>query len=91
MRPYNNIKLTECPDIYDIQSEGRRSRVGRLPRGAEYIRYRGNVCKDENIIHCRVNNDRGYCRPAHKRAVRRYLKRVNRAADARYELMANAE
>ncbi|MCK9459488.1 MAG: hypothetical protein M0R80_07610 [Proteobacteria bacterium] len=30
MKPYKTIKLTECPDVADIQAEGRRSACGKL-------------------------------------------------------------
>jgi hypothetical protein len=30
MKPYETIRLTECPDVGDIQSEGRASHVGKL-------------------------------------------------------------
>jgi hypothetical protein len=43
MRPYNNIRLNEFPDISDIQAEGRQSNVGRVytPEG-EYKSYTRN-------------------------------------------------
>lgn len=31
MKPYKTIKLTEYPDVADIQNEGRKSSVGRIP------------------------------------------------------------
>lgn len=30
MHPYKMIRLTECPDVADIQKEGRRSAIGKL-------------------------------------------------------------
>jgi hypothetical protein len=59
MKPYQTIKLTECPDIADIQADGRHSSVGKLPnKTGEY---------------------RPYCRSAHRKAVRRHLKRADKA------------
>jgi len=31
MKPYANRRLTSNPDVGDIQAEGRKSSVGRLP------------------------------------------------------------
>jgi hypothetical protein len=40
MKPYKTIKLTEDPDVADIQSEGRKSSVGKLPaKNHEYRPY----------------------------------------------------
>lgn len=68
MRPYNNIRLSEFPDVADIHCEGRKSSVGRLRRGetADY--------KTLKVVH----NDRGYVSSASKKAARRYLKRIDR-------------
>ena len=65
MRAYETIKFTECPDVGDIGAEGRRSRIGRIPRGESY---QGKV----------KHNDRGYNKPKVKAATRRNLKRVDR-------------
>jgi hypothetical protein len=74
MRAYNNIKFYEFPDVGDIQEQGRRSRVGRP----------GVNLNEGKIVH----NDRGYCRPKHKAAVRRYLKRKDRAIENRFQQLA---
>ena len=79
MRPYNNIKLGFDNDISGIQSEGRKSIVGRLKKGE--AGYDGKVCR----------NERGYCRPGPKAATRRYLKRVDRAIAASYLKAAEGE
>jgi hypothetical protein len=93
MKAYRNIRLTECPDVGDIQFEGRKSSVGRIPRGeADYPRYKNNVVQyadgtpgiDLNAGKI-VHNDRGYCRPKCKKAVRRYLKRKDKAIEAKFE------
>jgi hypothetical protein len=93
MKAYRNIRLTECPDIGDILSEGRKSSVGRIPRGEQDApRYKDSVVRyadgtpgidlnADKIVH----NDRGYCRPKHKKAIRRYLKRKNKAMDLAFE------
>ena len=93
MRAYLNIKFTEGPDIADVKSEGRRTRVGRIPRGESYTRFLdGIVCyadgtpgRTETKV---VRNDRGYCKPTGKAATRRHLKRVDRALSAQYEAQA---
>ena len=86
MHAYRNIKLTACPDVGDIRSEGRRSRIGRIPRGETHCpRYENGIVqhadgrpgRDLNagkIIH----NDRGYCRSVAKAVVRRALKKADR-------------
>ena len=33
MRPYRNYRLSETPDVHDIQTEGRRTAVGGKKRG----------------------------------------------------------
>jgi hypothetical protein len=88
MQAYNNIKFYEFPDVDDIKEQGRRSRVGRIPRGEGACpRYDGRpgVNLNEGKI---VHNDRGYCRPKHKAAVRRYLKRKDRAIENRFQQLA---
>jgi hypothetical protein len=61
MRAYHNIRLTDAPDILDIQIEGRKSSVGRFDEKS-YIR-----------------------KSANKKAIRRGLKRRDRAAQIRLE------
>lgn len=40
MRPYSHIKLTEFPDVKDIQSEGRHSSVGKFrEKGGDFKSY----------------------------------------------------
>ena len=96
MQAYNNIKFYEFPDVGDIKEQGRRSRVGRIPRGegacprykdhiVSYADGRPGVNLNEGKI---VHNDRGYCRPKHKAAVRRYLKRKDRAIENRFQQLA---
>jgi hypothetical protein len=93
MRAYKFLRLTNFPSVNDIIAEGRKSIVGRIPRGeADCPRYKNNVVQyadgtpgidlNEGKI---VHNDRGYCRPLHKKAVRRYLKRRDRAIAARFD------
>ena len=36
MRAYRNIRFIEGPDVADIQSQGRKSIVGRIKRGRGY-------------------------------------------------------
>jgi hypothetical protein len=71
MRAYETIKFTEGPDVGDIKSEGRRSRVGRIPRGEVTHTWTDNpkICR----------NERGYNRSTVKAAVRRNLKRSDKA------------
>jgi hypothetical protein len=76
MRAYINIRFIEDPDIADIKEQGRRTRIGRVPRG-EYT-YDGKI----------RHSDRGYCSPKNKAAVRRYLKHSDRAIEARFNLKA---
>lgn len=40
MKPYEHRKLTEGPDVADIQDEGRRSAVGKFPKpSGDYTGY----------------------------------------------------
>ena len=40
MKPYKTKKLTECPDVADIKTEGRRSAVGQYAgKSGEYHGY----------------------------------------------------
>jgi hypothetical protein len=96
MRAYTNIRFYEFPDVDDIVRQGRRSRVGRIPRGeSDCPRYKNGVVRyadgtpgiDLNAGKI-VHNDRGYCRPKHKAAVRRYLKRKDRAIENRFQQTA---
>lgn len=97
MKAYKNtIKLTEAPDVGDIQSEGRRSAIGRIRRGdAREPRFKNGVVRfadgtpGRNLNAGKVcHNDRGYCRPSSKAATRRYLKRIARIVDIQFELAA---
>jgi hypothetical protein len=77
MHPYKNTRLIEYPDVADIQEQGRKSSVGRIPRGDTQTVYpNGLLSKSFERI---KRNDRGYCKPEHKKRVRRYLKRADRA------------
>jgi len=96
MRAYQFLRFNQFPDVNDIISEGRKTSVGRIPRGeAECPRYKNSVVQyadgtpgiDLNAGKV-VHNDRGYCRPEKKKKVRRYLKRVNRAKDLAFEKKA---
>lgn len=83
MKPYKNIKLIECPDVAEIQKQGRHSRVGRVPRGENKIIFKdGLVVDKDGHWHGKektVHNDRGYVRAGFgKRAVRRQLKKHNK-------------
>ena len=93
MRAYRNIKFTEGPDIADVKSEGRRTRVGRIPRGETFTKYVDGIVAYADGTPGRtvtkvVRNDRGYCKPASKAAVRRQLKRADRKLTARFEAQA---
>ena len=100
MKAYKNaIKLTECPDMADLRAEGRRSAIGQIPRGeAREPRYKNGIVRyadgtpgrDLNAGKIK-HNDRGACRPRAKASSRRYLKRVFRAVDLRFERVANGE
>jgi len=91
MRAYRNIKFTEGPDIADVKSEGRRTRVGRIPRGESYTRFLDGIVRYADGTPGRtetkvVRNDRGYS--AGKAATRRHLKRVDRAISKKFEAAA---
>lgn len=91
MKAYKFIKLIGSPDVGDIQSEGRRSAIGRLRRGEVRSYYKDNIVRYADgtpgrLIERVVHNDRGYCSPRRKAAVRRYLKRVNRVLDLKFAL-----
>lgn len=88
MRAYKNIKFVERPDVHDIQCDGRKSSTGRLRPGELETRYRDNIVSDENKIVKVTRNCRGYCSPANKKAVRRYLKRKDRAMEDRFQQLA---
>lgn len=79
MKPYKNaIKLTECPDILDIITEGRRARIGRIAKG-EFFAYEGKV----------IRNERGYLRKTSKKAaIRRYLKRKAKGIQINFECLS---
>jgi hypothetical protein len=66
MKPYKTFKLTECPDVGDIQEEGRSSHIGKLrEKSGEF---------------------KPYTRAAqHRKAVRRTLKRRDKARQRREE------
>jgi hypothetical protein len=93
MKAYRNIRLTECPDIADIQYEGRKTSVGRILRGEKAVpRYKNGIVgyadgtpgidlNADKIVH----NDRGYCRPKKKKSVRRYLKRKDKAMEMKFQ------
>jgi hypothetical protein len=83
MRAYQTIRFTEAPDISDIQSEGRASHVGRLRRGEVSRRWVGNIVSEETRREKVVRSDRGYLRSAKKAAIRRSLKRTDRARSLR--------
>jgi hypothetical protein len=90
MRAYQNIRFIEGPDVYDIRIQGRKTSVGRLRRGEIAHRYIDNIVRHADgtpgrLITKTVRNDRGYTRPHYKSAIRRYLKRVDRALSARFE------
>ena len=96
MKAYRNIRLTAAPDVADIHAEGRKTSVGRIPRGEKQcprfkdsiVRYAdGTPGRDLNAGKV-VRNDRGYCNPKGKAATRRYLKRINRVAEARFNAAA---
>jgi hypothetical protein len=88
MRAYKNIKFVECPDVADIQCDGRKSCVGRLKPGEIEVRYRDNIVSEANKIVKVTRNQRGYCSPANKKSTRRYLKRKDRAMEDRFLLLA---
>ena len=82
MRAYQTIRFAEEPDILDIQKDGRKTCIGRIPRG-EMTRTWTN---HPRVVH----NDRGYNRPTRKATVRRALKRKDKAAINRFEERAEA-
>jgi hypothetical protein len=44
MKPYRTIRLTEQPDVADIQAEGRKSSVGRFAeKGGDFKPYTRNA------------------------------------------------
>lgn len=88
MRAYKNIKFVEFPDVADIQCDGRKSSTGRLRPGDLEVRYRDNIVCEENKIVKVTRNQRGYCSPRNKKAVRRYLKRKDRAIEDRFQQLA---
>jgi hypothetical protein len=86
MRAYRNIKFINGPDVRDIQSQGRKSVTGRIVRGESYNYYDRRFNEIPKVCH----NDRGYCAPKSKAAVRRSLKRIDRALENRFEIAAEA-
>jgi hypothetical protein len=96
MRAYRHIRFIEGPDIGDIQSQGRKSSVGRIPRGSTLTRFvDGVVTFADGTPGRRIvkicHNDHGYSSPASKAATRRYLKHVDRAIKNRYETLAEKD
>jgi hypothetical protein len=72
MKPYRTIKLIEFPDIADIQAQGRKSSVGRLPeKGGDFKPY-------VRSAKCRAS-----ARRALKKADKNELARIDRR-DAKY-------
>lgn len=49
MKPYQNRKLTEYPDVADITSEGRASHIGKLKRGRGYCSSKGKKAARRNL------------------------------------------
>jgi hypothetical protein len=64
MRPYENYRFVDGPDVGDIKAEGRASHVGRLPERCGV--YKSYIRKATN-----------------RKAVRRYLKRSDKAQTTR--------
>lgn len=96
MRAYKSIRFTEGPDVADIRNEGRRSRIGRIPRGETRTRYVDGIVSYADGTPGRtitkvVHNDRGYNTPRRKASTRRYLKHVDRARITRFETQAEKE
>lgn len=74
MIAYRFIRFSEYPDIADIQSEGRASHIGR-------VRFEAS----------REGEFKNYNRnPRSKKAIRRYLKGVNRRRDLAFEIAAGS-
>lgn len=82
MIAYKNIKFEEFPDILDILNDGRKSSVGRL-RVGEIKSWK----KNPTVNYSR----RGYCSGRKKAETRRYLKRVDRAIEAKFQKAAEGE
>ena len=83
MKPYMYIRLTESPDVEEIKREGRKSIVGKIPRGSEITVYPDGIVEYADGTPGRTicktkHNDRGYVRPSSKSVVRRALKKMDR-------------
>jgi len=71
MKPYETHKLTDYPDVGDIRAEGRKSSVGRIV-----------IVKGKAARPWKQRNEliyRGYSKPNSKKAMRRNMKRADKA------------
>ena len=78
MRPYENVRLIEGPDVGDIHSQARKSSIGKTRRGKMTRTWTNNP----KIKH----NDRGYVKSEEKKRTRRAIKRGDKARSLKAEL-----